>query len=50
MVIRQHIFKNGLKLIWEKSYNSIPLTSIYVFCDIGSIHEPADIRGAAHFI
>jgi len=50
MVIRQHTFTNGCKLIWEKSYNSIPLTSIYIFCDIGSIHEPAYIRGAAHFI
>jgi len=50
MVIRQHTFENGFRLIWEKSYNSIPLTSIYVFCDIGSIHEPTDIRGAAHFI
>ena len=50
MDIITHTFENGFRVVWEKSYNLIPLTSIYVFCDVGSIHEPSDLKGAAHFI
>lgn len=50
MSIKTHTFKNGFRLIWEKSYNRVPLTTIYIFCNVGSIHEPHDIKGAAHFI
>ena len=38
------------RLIFEKPRSDIPITSIYVFCDIGSVHEPANMRGVAHFI
>ena len=37
MDIITHTFENGFRVVWEKSYNLIPLTSIYVFCDVGSI-------------
>lgn len=50
MDIITHTFENGFRVVWEKSYNLIPLTSVYVFCDVGSIHEPSDLKGAAHFI
>jgi predicted Zn-dependent peptidase len=45
-----HIFDNGLKIIYQKSYSILPITSIQVFCDVGSAHEPENMRGFAHFI
>ena len=48
--IKIHVFPNGLRLIYESSRNNLPITSIYAYCDVGSVHEPDSIRGAAHFI
>jgi predicted Zn-dependent peptidase len=48
--IENHVFPNGLRLIYETPQNNLPITSIYAYCDVGSAHEPDDIRGAAHFI
>ena len=50
MSIKTHTFDNGFRLIWEKSYNRVPITTIYIYCNVGSIHDPPDIKGAAHFI
>lgn len=44
-------YENGFRLVHEKPV--IPasnIASIQVFCDIGSIHEPEESRGSAHFI
>jgi len=43
-------FPNGLKIIYEKSINKIPITVIQVYCKIGSIYEPNDLRGVSHMI
>mgnify|MGYP001172286629 FL=1 len=41
---------NGLTLIYEKSDNDLPITSIYAFCNLGPAHEPNDMKGISHFI
>ena len=44
-------YKNGFRIVYEKtSVPSSSITSIQVFCNIGSIHEPEESRGSAHFI
>jgi len=45
-----HTYENGFRLIYEKAPLNTIMTSINVMCDIGSIHEPEQFRGAAHFI
>lgn len=49
-MVNQYIYENGLKLIHEKPQSDLPITSIQIFCDIGSIYEKDGVRGAAHFI
>jgi len=46
--MQTHAFTNGLKLIYE--FKESNLTAIDVLCDFGSIREPHNIKGAAHFI
>lgn len=41
---------NGFRLLYEPSSHGSEVSSIQIFCDIGSIHEPDNSRGAAHFI
>jgi predicted Zn-dependent peptidase len=44
-------YENGFRLVHEKPVvPSSNIASIQVFCDIGSIHEPEESRGSAHFI
>ena len=44
-------YENGFRLVHEKPIvTSSNIASIQVFCDIGSIHEPEESRGSAHFI
>ncbi len=43
-------FNNGFRIVYEKSKNKFPITYFDVFCDVGSIHESNDNRGASHFI
>jgi predicted Zn-dependent peptidase len=45
-----HTFNNGFKIIHEKPQNTLPITSIQLFCDYGSAYEKDGVRGAAHFI
>lgn len=50
MKIETYEYKNGLKIIYEKPKNYLPLTSILCFVKFGSIHEPSHSEGVAHFI
>jgi len=50
MTIKTFTFPNGFRLVYEKSKNVLPISSVNVFCDVGSINEPQDIRGASHMI
>jgi len=45
-----HKFKNDLQLIYEKPNNSLPISVVYCFVDLGSIYEHDGIRGSSHFI
>jgi hypothetical protein len=49
-MIQRHKFKNGLELIYQSSDRAIPITSVYVFCKVGSAYETDHIRGASHFV
>jgi predicted Zn-dependent peptidase len=44
------VYNNGFRLVHDNSNKHSNIASIQVFCDIGSIHEPEDSRGSAHFI
>jgi len=43
-------YNNGFRIVHEKPIFPSRITSIQVFCNIGSIHEPDESRGSAHFI
>lgn len=47
---RRIILKNGLRIVYETSPNTLPLTSIQCFVRLGSINETNDIRGISHMI
>ena len=48
--MKSTVFANGCRFIYEPSSNNIPLTSINIFCDVGSVHEPEHLRGVSHII
>jgi len=48
--IKTHTFPNGFRLIYEPPQTTLPITSIYTYCDIGSAYETDDCRGVSHFI
>lgn len=43
-------YPNGFRLVYERPAKPLTTSNVQVFCHVGSIHEPADLRGAAHFI
>ena len=49
-MVSRYTFKNGLRFIYEKPISVLPVTSVQVLCDYGSVYENDDVRGAAHFI
>jgi predicted Zn-dependent peptidase len=48
--MNQKTYENGFRLVHEKPSVPSSIASIQVFCNIGSIHEPEESRGSAHFI
>lgn len=50
MSVKDIQFPNGFRLIYEKSNSTVPLTSYYVFCNLGPGHESAKLKGASHLI
>ena len=55
MKVETYHYKNGFRIIYEKSNNHLPLTSIICFIKIGSIYEHSGnedkgCEGIAHFI
>lgn len=48
--IKTHTFANGFHVVYQKSNQSNPLTSIYILCNVGSAYEPVSIRGASHLV
>jgi len=45
-----HTYPNGLRVVYEPPKTKLPQTYIRAFCHIGSINEPPNLKGAAHFI
>ena len=45
-----HVFPNGFRMIYEKPTNSLQMTVVYAYCDIGSVFEKDGIRGVSHFL
>jgi len=50
MTVQIFTYPNGFRLIYEKSISSTNISILQAFCDVGSIHEPDGLKGAAHFI
>lgn len=48
--IKTHVFPNGFRIVYEKSNSPLPISSIYAFCHLGSIHEKDTLHGASHII
>ena len=48
--VSMHTLPNGFRVIYEKSANVLPITSIQLLCDVGSVYEPPKLRGVSHFI
>lgn len=48
--MKSRTFDNGFRVFHQKSHTGLKSASIQVICDVGSIHEAEDFRGAAHFI
>ena len=48
--VKRHKFKNGLELVYQKSHSNVPITSIYVFCKVGSAFENEPVRGMSHLL
>lgn len=50
MTVKTFTCPNGLRIIYEKTASGQQTTHIQAFCDVGSIHEPENLKGAAHFV
>ena len=48
--MERKMYKNGFRVVHDNTNKHSNIASIQVFCDVGSIHEPEDSRGSAHFI
>jgi len=50
MSVKTYTFPNGFRIVYERSPGNIPVTYMRTFCDFGSVDEPSDAKGSAHFI
>ena len=48
--IKIHTFPNSFRVIYQKPKQALPITSINVFCKVGSILETESVRGICHFL
>jgi len=48
--MNKQTFDNGFRIVHENPQSNLPITSIQLFCDYGSVYEKDGLRGAAHFI
>ena len=48
MSVLTFTYPNGFRLVYEKIKSDT--SNIQVYCDVGSIHEPTDLRGVSHMI
>jgi predicted Zn-dependent peptidase len=45
-----YTFPNKFRVIYQHLNQSLPITSIQVFCKVGSILETEKVRGISHFV
>lgn len=45
-----HIFPNGFRLIYQKPTNPLKMTSIFCYCNVGSVLEKTGIKGVSHLV
>jgi predicted Zn-dependent peptidase len=50
MTIQTFTYPNGFRIVYEKTKNESPISSIHAFCELGSVYETDGIRGVSHFI
>jgi predicted Zn-dependent peptidase len=43
-------YHNNFKIVYEKSHSDLPITALYIFCDVGPVYEYDKMRGASHFV
>ena len=48
--VKKITLPNGLQIIYENSNNSINISSLQLFCNIGNIHFPTRLHGVTHLI
>ena len=48
--VKIHRFSNGFRLVYQPSQHTIPVSSMHLFCDVGSAYEMDGIRGASHLV
>jgi predicted Zn-dependent peptidase len=49
-MIEKYTFDNGFRVIYEKTTNKLPISSIHCYVDLGSINETNNNRGSSHLI
>jgi predicted Zn-dependent peptidase len=49
-IIIEKKYDNDFRILYQKSHSTLPITTLYLFCDIGSVFEYDKMRGASHFI
>ena len=50
MTVTYKEYPNKFRIVYEKSLNKLPLTTLYILCDVGSVYEEDKLQGASHFI
>jgi len=45
-----HTFPNGFQIVYQNPKHELPITSIQIFCKVGSAWETDSVRGMSHFI
>ena len=48
--MQTQVFKNGFTVVYEKSPQKTPITVVYAYIKVGSIHENETNRGSSHFV
>jgi len=48
--VNTHVFPNGFRMIHQRPTNQLKMTSMYCFCDVGSVFETDGIRGVSHLV
>jgi zinc protease len=48
--IKTHRFSNGFRVIYQQSEQTVPVSCIHLFCNVGSAYETNGIRGASHLV